>query len=407
MDLKVISDKNPSLLNVTYIRPNKKLGIPESFEVIYVDDNGNVQKSNEEALVDIWFVKPELRTFNYHKPQEKMENMFSKKVLVSDIKYEIAKEIGPGGEAFVQDCFRNNDYRSLDKLYGWRYCFGCDFQPEFYYMREWYKKYKLNNIKLKKAFIDIETDLIDYVPDMDRLYDTAYAPVNCITVVFDWTREVYTFILNPYEPQSLVKDEEYKKRYALYENQLKQHQDLVKNKDKFIQESHEAFDAMYGSMDYKPRFYDEEIEMITDVFRLINDRKPYFCLAWNMRFDLQYLYERIKVLGYQPTSIICHPDFDHPVCFFKIDKMMYQIPKQNDYFRVSSYTQYICQLRLYASIRKSEHVKKSYKLNVVADEELGDKKIEYPDETNIMMFPYKDWKLFIRYNQKDQYNGSL
>ena len=45
----MISDKNPSLLNVTYIRPNRRFNIPESFEVIYVDDNGNIQKSNEEV----------------------------------------------------------------------------------------------------------------------------------------------------------------------------------------------------------------------------------------------------------------------------------------------------------------------------------------------------------------------
>ena len=40
-------------------------------------------------------------------------------------------------------------------------------------------------------------------------------------------------------------------------------------------------------------------------------------------------------------------------------------------------------------------------MNAVSDEVLGDKKIEYPEETNIMMFPYRDWKLFIRYNVKD------
>lgn len=344
----MISDKNPSLLNVTYIRPNRRFNIPESFEVIYVDDNGNIQKSNEEALADIWFVKPELRTFDYHKPQERMENMFSKRVPISEIKFEIAKEIGSDGEAFVKSCFDNRDYRSLDKLYGWRYCFGCDFQPEFYFMRDWFKKYPLKDIKLKKAFIDIETDLIDYTPDMDMLSGTAYSPINCVTVIFDWTKEVYTFILNPYKPPSIgyASEEEKKRRFELYASQLKQHNDLVNHKEDFIKSLHESFDEMYGSLNYKLRFYDKEIEMITDIFRLINDRKPYFCLAWNMRFDLQYLYERIKVLGYQPTSIICHPDFDHPYCRFKIDKSMYQISKQNDAFYVSSYTQYLCQMRL-------------------------------------------------------------
>ena len=40
-------------------------------------------------------------------------------------------------------------------------------------------------------------------------------------------------------------------------------------------------------------------------------------------------------------------------------------------------------------------------MNAISDEVLGDKKIEYPEETNMMMFPYRDWKLFIAYNVKD------
>lgn len=40
-------------------------------------------------------------------------------------------------------------------------------------------------------------------------------------------------------------------------------------------------------------------------------------------------------------------------------------------------------------------------MNAISDEVLGDKKIEYPEETNMMMFPYRDWKLFIVYNIKD------
>ena len=73
---------------------------------------------------------------------------------------------------------------------------------------------------------------------------------------------------------------------------------------------------MYGNINYKIEFFDSEIKLIYQTFKVINDRKPNYCLAWNMRFDLQYLVERIKILGYDPRTIICHPDFKNPICYF-------------------------------------------------------------------------------------------
>ena len=58
-------------------------------------------------------------------------------------------------------------------------------------------------------------------------------------------------------------------------------------------------------------------------------------------------------------------------------------------------------MRLYASIRKSQHMLKSVRLNAISDLELGDKKIDYSEESNIVYFPYLNWKKFIKYNIKD------
>ena len=44
---------------------------------------------------------------------------------------------------------------------------------------------------------------------------------------------------------------------------------------------------------------------------------------------------------------------------------------------------------------------KSVKLNAIGERELKDKKVEYPEESNIITFPYKDWILFWIYNIKD------
>lgn len=400
----MIKGNNPTLLNVTYMKPSKDEDIEESFEVIYKTEDGQVYKTNEPAEADIYFVKPEYRNYNYNKPEERISHMDKVRVPISKIRYKIAEEMGEEGKNFIKDCYRNKDFKALNRLYAWRYCYGCDFQPEYYYMKNWYEKYelKMKNVKLTKAFIDIETDLIDYQLDMDNIPNTAYSPVTLITIILDETKEAWTFVLRPYEPSKLGRSEaEYQKRYAMYEKQKVAHEQLMNNLDGFIKDLHESFDPVYGYLNYHLREYEHEIDLIADAFRLLNDRKPNFGLIWNMRFDIQYLYYRIIALGYDPASIMCHRDFNRKRCYFKVDRSTYMLEKQYDYFYCSSYTQYICQMRLYASIRKSQHKLRSVSLNSIGDRELKDKKVEYPEAANIIRFPFSDWRLFIKYNIKD------
>ena len=217
------------------------------------------------------------------------------------------------------------------------------------------------------------------------------------------TNECFTFILRPFKPSKITYRDpvEYELRYKMYESQLAQHNRLMETMDDFIKDLHDSFDETYGELKYSIREYREEIDLIADVFRLLNDRKPNFCLIWNMRFDIQYLLERIKVLGYDPTTIMTHRDFQHPKAYFHVDQRVFQLEKQYDYFYCSSYTQYICQMRLYASIRKSQQMLKSVSLNAIGERELKDKKVEYPAESNIRTFAYVDWMRFIKYNIKD------
>lgn len=398
----MIKGKNPTLLKVTYVRPNKKEKQEECFQVIYEDDNGEVKYAEEPGEADIWIVKPEFRNYSYNKPQEQMRKMTKYRVPISKIRYKIAEEAGQWGKAIIEKSYQENDYKVLDQLYKWPFAYGCDFQPEYYYMKNWFDKYELNTPHLSKCFLDIETDLMDCQVDLDNLQDSAFAPVNAVSVIMEDQNEVFQFCLRPYKPSPQGRsEEEYKKRYKLYEKQLADHNKLFSNLDAFYQDLHNRFDATYGELKYQIREYEKEIDLIADVFRYINNRKPNFCMIWNMRFDIQYLIERIKVLGYDPASIICSPEIPTKQCFFKIDKSTYMIEKQFDFAHISAFTQYICQMRLFASIRKSQHTLRSLKLNDIADMILKDKKVEYPDNANIVRFPYVDWILFLIYNIKD------
>lgn len=398
----MITGKNPTLLNVTYIRPTKDNGNRELFEVVYKTEDGVVHKAEEPAEADIYIVKPEYRNYNYNKPQELISHMDKIRVPISKIRFKIAEEMGQEGEALVERAYRERNFKLLNQLYKWPYCYGCDFQPEYYFMKNWYEKYELGKPKLTKGFLDIETDLMDYTLDMDNISGTAYSPVNLITIILEETRECYTFMLHPYEPpKSGRTPKEYEERYALYKKQLSDHEYLMSHINEFIKDLHDSFDETYDHLDYYLREYHEEIDLIADVFRLINTKKPNFCMIWNMRFDIQYLLYRTIALGYNPASVMCSKDFNEPKCYFKVDKSTFLMEKQFDFFYCSSYTQYICQMRLYASIRKSQHKLKSMKLNDIGERELRDRKVEYPDEANIVRFPYVDWIKFIKYNIKD------
>lgn len=339
--------KNPSLLKVEYIRPNKKKETKECFQILYIDDDGNVKYSEEEALVPIYFVKPEYRTYEYNKPEELIDHMEKRMVLISKIKDEIVNESGEWGRAIRDKARSMQDFSYENQLFKWPYCYGCDFLPEFYFMHQWFEEYSLKMPKINSAFLDIETDILDYSPELDNLQNTAYAPINLVSVYNESTNEAIQFILRPYVPKRDGRsEEEYKQRYAMYERQFKAHQEMMNDIDAYVKELHDRFDEVYGNINYKIREYEKEIDLIADVFRFINSRKPHFCMIWNMRFDIQYFIERIKVLGYDTASIMCSPEIHNQKCYFKEDRTTFDIPKQFDFFHCSSFTQYICQMRL-------------------------------------------------------------
>lgn len=122
---------------------------------------------------------------------------------------------------------------------------------------------------------------------------------------------------------------------------------------------------------------------------------------WNTKFDIVTFINRIKRLGGDPNEIISHPDFDKRYCNYVPDNRHSTAEERGDHLVCTSYTQFVDQYLFYCQIRKAQPKKRSYKLNAIGKDEVGDEKLDYHDVGTISDLPYKDYELFVMYNIKD------
>ena len=109
--------------------------------------------------------------------------------------------------------------------------------------------------------------------------------------------------------------------------------------------------------------------LIADLFNLINNKKPDFILAWNMAFDIPYIIDRIKMLGYDPASILSHPDFKFKHCEYFVDRTekFDELAERGDNACITSYTVFLDQMIHFASRRKGGEKFLNYKLDYIGE----------------------------------------
>lgn len=205
-------------------------------------------------------------------------------------------------------------------------------------------------------------------------------PINAITYVYPETMTSYTYLLreknNP---------------------QIQEHENNIEGLKKYLRET------LREDFEFKIFFFDSELKLITEFFKQVNADKPDYCMAWNQKFDILTLCNRIDILGGNRNEIICHPDFpeEYQYAYFTEDTKAQKPGDKNDWFNCASYTVFIDQLLIFAQLRKGRGEFESYSLNFIAEQILKDGKLDYTDSSNIKTLPYDDYAKFVAYNIKD------
>lgn len=378
--LKNVDSDDIMLLNIIYHNKQKDYQYNDFLDIVYknITTGEKYLQTIEKPQIEIYFTKEQLRNFSYNKSFMELKDL---DMHTCDYKYledYIARQAGPNYTNFIKDCKEKGNFSSIKNIHKYNYVFGSDYDIENWYRIQWALNYHNEKEKpITKQFLDIEVDTID----IEGFPKDGECPINAATIVDEISSQCFTFLLeNDKNPQI---------------------QEFKENIDSFINELHEAFDDTYGKLKYNFYMFNDEVKLITELFRLINTLKRDFLLIWNMGFDIPYIIARCKELGLVPSQVICHKDFKIKDVFYRKDFNNFDVANKGDYFKVSSYTTYLDQMIVYAALRKGKSQLRSHKLNYIAEVEIKDKKLDYSEEANIKTLPYVNYKKFVMYNIKD------
>lgn len=300
---------------------------------------------------------------------------------------------------FFYDNIRNGNYRNNKSLHKCTNIFGSDMDIEDHYRMRFAQEYTNEAGPLFLGYMDIETDI--------KVINNAFpapgqVPVNAVTYIDDKTNSCNVFLLrdirhdNPLIPQF----------EQMYFGDKEKQKAFFKELQEFIID---AVGGIENAQKYKVDkfkfnfyFFDREIELLYNLFRLINHNSPDFLLAWNMAFDMPYVIERSKMLGFDPADILSDENYEQKYANYFIDqrhKNSYEA--RGDYYDIASNVTFIDQLIQFASRRKGQSAFPNFKLDTAADviTKGAVRKLNYSDiVSNLGDLPYVDYKTFVFYN---------
>ena len=298
------------------------------------------------------------------------------------------------------DFYKNNVYNhnkaANRRLHMEPNIFFSDTEINNHYRFRFAQNYTNNITKLYKGFFDIEVDGKWAKGDFTELGECA---INCVSYYDERSNTVYTFCLRDLN-NPLIEE---------FEKEIHDGVFTIKDIKKFIK------DAVGGDFNfhryhlndikYKIQFYEYEIELIKDLFHTIHQCSPDFVEGWNSSaFDIPYIIERIRVLGYDPADIMCDQRWNYRVVKNYVDEKNINKPaERGDYTFISGLVTFIDQMIQYASRRKSKIGSiGSTKLDDIGEREVGIHKLDYSYITDkVTELPWLNFKIFVLYNIMD------
>lgn len=384
-----------TLLNATYVRSVRSEGklVSKDYILLIFRDNATGEKKAytiHEPLYTFYKLKDgyNLEHNLFFIEKDKVEPVTCKYSDVLKVIAEITDNLD-----FFYDNIRNKNRRLNEKLHMIPDIFLSDMDIENYYRFLFGLSYKNESYALNKAFLDIETDGRYALNDFPQMGEV---PINAVAYLDKGNNRVYQFLLNnPANP--LI--EQYKLSY----NNPAQMDKLKNFIIKAVGGHKKAHKYGVDKFEYTLLFFDDELEMIKALFKLINKTIPDFLLIWNMAFDLNYIIQRIIILNADPLEIICDPRIKQKYLRFYVDeKNINDFAERGDYVGITSYTVWLDQMIQFASRRKGRGQYTSFSLDSIGEDIAHVNKLDYSHiTTNINMLPYLDYETFSFYNIMD------
>lgn len=280
--------------------------------------------------------------------------------------------------------------------------FDSDSNMSDHYRYLFSKQYKNTVGAVTKSYLDIEVDSRTAAGDFAQLGE---CPINAVTFIDDKTKSINTYLLRDPQNPLCAKFEEDVRNGSIYTRFRAAIYDHIVNRGtKSANDMKEALDNS-GLMEYSMKFFffDIEIELLITLFRLINTTRPDFVLAWNMAFDIPYIIERIKELGFDPAEIMTCDDFEKKVAEYFVDERHSSIYElRGDYYNISSYSVYLCQMIQFASRRKGQAAFPNFKLDTAGEIIAGFGKYDWSGiVSKLEDLPQVDYEKFVLYNILD------
>lgn len=379
---KELAGRSLMLCDVIYQRPTQESGWKDYINFVYKDlyTGEKGLYTITDPTITLYEVKPEERTFKKPRHYMELEKLIPHVIPYKHVLLEIAKIAGPEYVKYYKTHKTNKERR---QLYKYPYCLGGDIPIETVYRVIWEKE--LGNDQKKDVsccYLDIEVNQKNWDGPIPRRGE---CPIDMISFCDPVDNKVHTFYLKVPDNEQIIP--------------------FINHRQEELQkELHERFDEAFPGCTYVQYAFDDEKELITQCFRLINVLKRDICFIWNMDFDIPYIIYRSKKLGMNPANIFCHSDFPTTTLYYHEDERNFDWDKKRNYFDCSGYTHYLDQPAAYAGLRRSQKTLRKISLDYIAREveKICDGKIKY-DSTggNFVMFSYNNFFLYDIYSVND------